>query len=59
MRKQFITLAPSKNEMDLIRAIYERSRSIAVLNGDKPASLSRFLIETIIEATAVGGEANG
>ena len=52
MRKQFITLAPSEGEMDLIRALYERSRSMAVLNGEKPSSLSRFLITTIIEATA-------
>jgi len=51
MRKAFITLAPSELEMELLRAIYERHRNISVLNGEKPPSMSRFLIQTILEAT--------
>lgn len=50
MRK-YITLAPSSGELDLIRAVYERARNIAVLDGNAPPSFSRFLVDLIVKTT--------
>jgi len=55
MQRKHITLAPSETEMRLIRALYERARGIAVLDGIKPPSFSRYLIEAILRGEEISG----
>jgi hypothetical protein len=56
MDRKYITLAPSEDELNLIRALYERARGLAVMNGDKPPSFSRYLITSILRGEGVGNE---
>jgi hypothetical protein len=56
MDRKYITLAPNKHELELIRALYERARGLAVMNGDKPPSFSRYLVKCILRGEGVENE---
>jgi len=49
-RNRYITVCPSVEETNYIYLEYEDDRRRRVLEGQKPLSLSRFLISRILES---------
>ena len=49
-RNRYITVCPSVEETNYIYLEYEDDRRRRVLRGQKPLSLSRFLISRILES---------
>lgn len=49
-RNRYITVCPSAEETEYIHLEYEQDRKRRVLDGQRPLSLSRFLITRILES---------